>query len=183
MRSSLKPSADANGTRSMIPRFKPLAAWHQKWARRQRDGGDQGLTKTLADEILRTDHFAKDAGGELYSFEGGCYRPNGEERIARQVKRLLELNGDTARWSSHRAREVSEYLRVDAPALWERPPSTVMNLTNGLLDVTTGTLAPHSSRPSVIRAIARRVRSYGHLSALGIVHGASPPGRLSRAAV
>lgn len=127
------------------PRFKLLAAWHQKWARRQRDGGDKGLTKTLADEILRTDHFAKDAGGELYSFESGCYRPNGEERIARQVKRLLELNGDTARWSSHRAREVSEYLRVDAPALWERPSLNVMNLTNGLLDVTTGILAPHSA--------------------------------------
>ena len=127
------------------PRFKPLAAWHQKWARRQRDGGDQGLTKTLADEILRTDHFAKDAGGQLYTFEGGCYRSNGEERIARQVKRLLELNGDTARWSSHRAREVSEYLRVDAPALWERPPSNVMNVTNGLLDVATGMLSPHSA--------------------------------------
>ena len=127
------------------PRFKPLAAWHQKWARRQRDGGDKGLTKILADEILRTDHFAKDAGGELYTFEGGCYRPKGEDRIARQVKRLLELNGDTARWSSHRAREVSEYLRIDAPALWERPPSTVINLTNGLLDVTAGTLGPHSA--------------------------------------
>lgn len=127
------------------PCFKPLAAWHQKWARRQRDAGEQGLTKTLADEILRRDYFAKDAGGHLYTLEGGCYRPNGEERIARRVKRLLELNGDTARWSSHRAREVSEYLRVDAPALWERPPSTIMNLKNGLLDLITGTLAPHSA--------------------------------------
>lgn len=126
-------------------RFKGLASWYQKWEKRQRDGGDKGLTKILADEILRTDHFAKDAGGLLYVFEGGCYRPHGEARIARQVKRLLELNGDTAKWSSHRAREVAEYLRVDAPDLWERPPSNVMNLTNGLLDVTTGTLAQHVS--------------------------------------
>ena len=126
------------------PRFKALASWYQKWEKRQRDSGDKGLVKELADEILSTDHFAKDAGDLLYIFEGGCYRPHGEARIARQVKRLLELNGDTARWSSHRAREVAEYLRVDAPDLWERPPSHVLNLANGLLDVTTGTLSPHS---------------------------------------
>lgn len=126
------------------PRFKSLASWYQKWAKRQRDGGDKGLVKELADEILRADHFAKDAGDLLYVFDGGCYRPHGEARISRQVKRLLELNSDTARWSSHRAREVAEYVRVDAPDLWERPPSTVLNVTNGLLDVTNGTLSAHS---------------------------------------
>jgi putative DNA primase/helicase len=127
------------------PALKPLAAWYQKWEKRQRDGGDKGLTKILADEILRTDQFAKDAGDLLYVFDGGCYRPHGEARIARQVKRLLELNGDTAKWSSHRAREVSEFLRVDAPDLWERPPSNVLNLANGLLDISTGILAGHAS--------------------------------------
>ena len=100
------------------PRFKALASWYQKWEKRQRSGGDVGLVKELADEIIRTDYFAKDTGGLLYVFERGCYRPRGEERIARQVKRLLELNGDTAKWSSHRAREVAEYVRVDAPDLW-----------------------------------------------------------------
>ena len=126
------------------PAFKALAAWYQRWEKRQRDGGDKGLTKILADEILRTDHFAKDAGDLLYVFQGGCYRPHGEARIFRQVKRLLEQNGDTAQWSSHRAREVVEYLSVDTPDLWDRPPASVINLTNGLLDVRTGTLSPHS---------------------------------------
>lgn len=126
------------------PAFKPLASWYQKWAKRQRDSGDKGLVKSLADEILRTEHFARDAGGLLYVFTDGCYRPHGEKRIARQVKRLLELNNDTARWSSHKAREVAEYLRVDAPDLWERPPSNVLNLSNGLLEMMTGTLGPHS---------------------------------------
>ncbi len=41
------------------PRFKAMASWYQKWEKRQRDGGDKGLTKILADEILSTDHFAK----------------------------------------------------------------------------------------------------------------------------
>ncbi len=127
------------------PTFKPLASWHQQWERQQRHGsGDEGLTKELADAILRTDHFAKDAGGQLYVFTGGCYRPHGADQIARQVKQLLEQRGDTVRWTSHRVREVTEYLRVDAPDLWARPPVTVLNLTNGLLDVTTATLHPHS---------------------------------------
>lgn len=125
------------------PRFKALAAWHQKWERRQRGGG-QGLVKTLADEILKTDHFAKDAGGQLFAFEAGVYRSNGDERIAKRVKRLLDLGGDSAQWSSHRAREVAEYIRVDALALWERPKPDTLNLANGLLDLSTCMLRPHA---------------------------------------
>ena len=124
------------------PRFKTLAAWRQKWERRQR-GGNQGLVKNLADEILKTDYFAKDAGGQLFAFAARVYRPQGDERIAQRVKRLLYLNGDSARWSSHLSREVAEYIRVDAPALWERPKADTLNLINGLLDISTYTLRPH----------------------------------------
>ncbi len=125
------------------PRFKTLACWYQKWARRQRSGGDQGLVKSLADEILKTDHFAVDPGGHLYIFASGCYRPRGEQRILRAVKRLLDLNADSARWSSHRAREVAEYIKVDTLALWDHPRPDVLNLTNGLFNLTTGMLYPH----------------------------------------
>lgn len=106
--------------------------------------GDPGLTKTLADDILRTEHFAQDAGGQLYAFAGGTYRPNGEERITQRVKVILVDNGDSKRWSSHRAREVFEFIRVDAPRLWDRPPASVLNLANGLLDVDTHVLRPHA---------------------------------------
>jgi putative DNA primase/helicase len=105
---------------------------------------EPGLVKELSDEILRTDHFARDAGGQLYVFERGAYRPHGDDRIAQRVKAVLLAHGDVKKWSSHRAREVVEFIRVDAPRLWERPLLTVMNLTNGLLDVTTGALSPHS---------------------------------------
>ena len=109
-----------------------------------RTDSDPGLTKSLADDILRTDHFARDIGGHLYAFMGGVYRPTGEERITQRVKTLLIENGDSKRWSSHRAREVVEYIKVDAPHLWDRPPSTVLNLANGLLDSDTQTLHLHS---------------------------------------
>jgi len=106
---------------------------------------DKGLIKELADEILRTDHFATDNGGQLYAFTGGVYRPDGEAAILKHVKRLLEAHSDTKRWSSHRAREVAEFIRTDAPILWERPPVDVLNLANELFEVTAGALRPHSS--------------------------------------
>jgi putative DNA primase/helicase len=108
-------------------------------------GTDDGLTKILADEILLQDAFARDAGGQLYVFERGAYRPYGDAHIARRVKTILLDHGDTKKWSSHRAREVTEFLRVDAPTLWERPPVDVVNMANGLLDLTDHTLRPHSS--------------------------------------
>jgi putative DNA primase/helicase len=127
-------------------RFKKLAAWHQKWSSRQRDNDDKGLTKILADEILKQDHFAKDASGQLHVFRDGVYRPEGKTQIAQRVKRILELNGDTAKWSSHRVKEVAIYIEVDAAELWERPKPDVLNLHNGLLDLTTSTLLPHTPK-------------------------------------
>ena len=126
------------------PRFKRLASWYQQWGKRQQSDRNPGRTKILAAQILKTDHFAKDAGRQLYVFERGCYRSHGEEHVARRVQRYLEQTGRTAWWSAHRTREVVEYLRVAAPDLWDRPLASVTNLTNGLLDVKTGTLSPHS---------------------------------------
>jgi P4 family phage/plasmid primase-like protien len=105
---------------------------------------DQGLIKELTDEILATEHFARDAGGQLYVFECGAYRPHGEASIAQRVKAILLANGDSKKWSSHRAREVHEFIRVDAPFLWERPPVDTLNLLNGLLDLPTRALKLHT---------------------------------------
>lgn len=105
---------------------------------------DHGPIKELADEILASEHFARDAGGQLYVFTDGAYRPHGEVSISQHVKAILLANGGTKQWSSHRAREVQEYIRVDAPLLWERPPVDTLNLRNGLLNLSTGTLRPHA---------------------------------------
>ena len=112
----------------------------------QGTGPDKGLVKELADTILVTDAFAQDAGGQLYVFESGAYRPHGEAHIAQRVKSILVTNGDSKRWSSHRAREVFEFIRVDAPHVWEMPPADTLNLQNGLLDMATRTLRPHTPK-------------------------------------
>lgn len=126
------------------PAFKALASWYQRWEKRQRDGGDKGLVKELADEILKTEHFAKDASGRLYHYTRGVYRPGGGDIVAVHVKQVLELNHDARRWSTHCASEVAAWIAVDARTLLERPPLDILNLSNGLLRLDTRTLEPHS---------------------------------------
>ena len=111
---------------------------------REAFGGRDGLTKELADVIQSTEYFATDGSGELLVYQDGCYRPGGRDIIARAVKRLLKETGAASRWNRRRVEEVRAYITVDTPVLWERPPLTLLNLLNGLLDVTTGSLLPHT---------------------------------------
>jgi putative DNA primase/helicase len=106
---------------------------------------DPGLIKELADAISSEHKFAQDHGGWLYRYADGVYKPDGEGHVKRTVKFLLESWGQTKRWSSGRADEVVEYLRVDSPLIWDRPPLGVVNVANGLLDVETGELKSHTS--------------------------------------
>jgi P4 family phage/plasmid primase-like protien len=117
-----------------------------------------GLTKALADEILKTDSFAQDAGDKLYRYAHGVYLPGGAAVVKRRVKALLEKWDLAAEWSSHRAEEVVEYLRVDTPTLWESPPVHVLNLQNGLLDVETRELLGHA--PEHLSAVQLLVEYY-----------------------
>ncbi|MEO7859652.1 MAG: bifunctional DNA primase/polymerase, partial [Nitrospirales bacterium] len=73
-----------------------------------------GLTKWLADQIQQDSCFAKDAGGLLYVFENGVYRPSGKAFVCRRVKEILIASRVTRTWSSYRASEVYEFIRVDA---------------------------------------------------------------------
>ena len=114
-------------------------------ARRENSSPDVGLTKELADQILLSEHFAQDPGGRLYRFHAGVYKPDGGPHVKRLVKRFLEDWRRTKKWSSARSEEVVEYIRVDAPILWARPPLSVVNLANGLLNIEAGRLWPHSA--------------------------------------
>lgn len=100
--------------------------------------------KTLADCICAKDHFAQDAGGKLYRYVKGVYKRKAEGFLKAEVKRLcLRLNAADD-WSTRLASEVVEYIRVDAPELWERPPIDVLNVKNGLLRLRDRKLLPHS---------------------------------------
>ena len=144
--------------------FRQSGLMREKWDRKLKDGtygsyciahacavtttvykeeSDEGWIKTTADTIQRDTHFAKDAGGLLYAFEGGVYRPTGTEVIERRVKGLVIETETTKVWSRHRVVELAAWIAVDAPVLWERPPLTTINVLNGLLDLATRELRPH----------------------------------------
>ncbi len=117
---------------------------HQSPSRKNRaKAGRDGLTKRLADAVQSNYRFAADAGGRLRVYESGAYKASGEQLIQRQVKKLLGAWNKDSDWSSYLTREVVEYIRVDAPQLWERPPTDVVNVKNGLLELETNDLKPH----------------------------------------
>ncbi|MBZ5604693.1 MAG: DUF3854 domain-containing protein [Acidobacteriia bacterium] len=109
------------------------------------DADDSISVHQIADAITVRYRFARDAGGKLYVYRGGCYHPDGASLIAQQVKRLLARMRLASKWSSHKSDEVVKYLAIDAPLLWDAPPRDQVNVQNGLLDVNTRSLSPHSA--------------------------------------
>lgn len=105
---------------------------------------DPGLTHSLAELICKEHHFARNKGGLLYRYIDGVYRGDGEDLVKRKVKSLLIAIGETENWSSRQAREVVEYIATDAPLLSETPPADAINVRNGLIDIATGELRPHT---------------------------------------
>jgi putative DNA primase/helicase len=101
--------------------------------------------------ILAEHHFAREAGGRLYVYAGGVYKPHGERTIKQRVKNLMMEWRLASKWTTRRAIEVVEYIRVDCPELWSAPPADVVNVQNGLLDVHTREFKPH--RPDFLSAV------------------------------
>lgn len=139
--SRCKPPLDDAEVRKLVE----SACRHEKGNGRSAGAGDERLsTNELADMITVDSHFAVDPGGKLYVFQGGVYKPIGESYIKRRVKAILGALDVPQQWSSRKGEEVVKYIAVDAPQLWDRPDANVVNVENGLLDVRTRVLAPHS---------------------------------------
>lgn len=121
-----------------------LVKTFQKWLDvRPAFGKNTPWNKIIAEATMDEEHFAQDAGGLLHVFRGGVYRPDGLEVVQVLVQRLLNTWGQPKQWSSHRAKEVAEYIRVLSPKLLTRPPLDTLNLTNGLYHIPSGVLRPH----------------------------------------
>lgn len=108
---------------------------------------DRNLVSKLTDAILKTEHFAVDVGYRLCRYDRGVYRPDGDRLVKRRVKELLGEWALVKEWSSHKAEEVAKYFLADAREIPETPPTSVLSLLNGLLDISTLSnpkLMPHS---------------------------------------
>ncbi len=103
------------------------------------DGSPTGKpsTRELAEQLAVADSYAV-GGQQLYAFLDGCYKP-GERHLQQRIVELLEDG-----WSKRKAEEIVAFLRITSPELWARPPLGVVNVPNGLLDVETRELKPHT---------------------------------------
>ncbi|MEO8595518.1 MAG: phage/plasmid primase, P4 family [Candidatus Solibacter sp.] len=101
------------------------------------------IVKSVSDRLVSEFHFARDAAEQLYCYENGLYLPT-DFMVRRQTQLLLEKAGLSGKWSSHRGCEVVNYTMLKSPSIWEGPPCNEINLKNGILDVRTGKLRPHS---------------------------------------
>jgi putative DNA primase/helicase len=124
----------------------------KEWDRRIKEArfeltpeSDTITVQQIAEAITARHWFARDVGGRLYIFRDGSYHPDGAFLVRQQVKQIMERMRVASKWTSHKAEEVVKYIAVDAPALWERPKTDVVNVLNGLLDVRTRSLSPHSA--------------------------------------
>jgi P4 family phage/plasmid primase-like protien len=139
--------AQGKGIDDLLAKVGPEKVWELVEAadfEKPADDDEIGVYQ-IAELISGRHRFAQDVGGRLYIFRGGNYHSDGASFVRQQVKQLLERMRLSSKWSSHKAEEVVKYIEVDAPLLWERPKVDVVNLLNGLLDVNTRTLSPHSA--------------------------------------
>jgi putative DNA primase/helicase len=107
-------------------------------------GENVGLVKRLADHICRAEHFAQDVGGKLYRYQAGVYKAHAEKFVKGTVKRLVNEWKISKAWSPKLAGDAVEYIRVDSPELWDRPPLEVVNVRNGFVRVVDKVLLPHT---------------------------------------
>ena len=112
----------------------------ESWSTRIRD---YGLIPVLADAVEDEQYFAHDDSGVVYRFAGGRY-VDATPWLHREVRELLEAGQATKTWRASAPTQLSTYLGAVAPRLWPRPPHDALNVENGLLDIASGTLRPHS---------------------------------------
>ncbi len=120
-------------------------------AKKKKDAKKLGFTRMMAEHIRREHFFAQDAGRLLYAFKHGCYQPIGKLVIEQAFLKACETLKLSDRWSIRQAREIVTYIQTSAAMLWDAPPLDTLNVANGLLDVSTKTLKPHS--PEFLSAV------------------------------
>ena len=139
--------AQGKGIDDLLAKVGPEKVWELvEAADFEKPADDDEISVYQIAELISGRHrFAQDVGGRLYIFRGGNYHSDGASFVRQQVKQLLERMRLSSKWSSHKAEEVLKYIEVDAPLLWERPKVDVINVLNGLLEVNTRALSPHSA--------------------------------------
>lgn len=110
------------------------------------DEPERLTTNVVAAAILQTEHFARDEGGNLWVYQGGVYRPDGRRTVRRRTKEVYVDRGQGSDWSRYRADEVEGFILADCPQLLDRPPANLINVLNGIYNLDSEQLEPHSPK-------------------------------------
>lgn len=103
------------------------------------------VLKRLLDQIEHEYHFALDASGQLYRYQSGCYRPDGELWSRNWLMTKMRNNPDLLDlWSIGFMQDFLAALRCNKPKLWPEPPTARISLLNGILDLPSRSLSPHT---------------------------------------
>jgi putative DNA primase/helicase len=94
----------------------------------------------LAEELMQHYRFITMRDNEeLYVWQNGCYRPYAETLIKEECKKRLRKE-----YHSSRASEVIEYIKASTFVDRREEPPNLIPLKNGVLDIDTMELKPHS---------------------------------------
>lgn len=96
------------------------------------------VTPRLAETVRQAGQLATGTDGRIWRYDGGVYRPDGDQWVRARVRELL---GDECRRTHFE--EVMVWLRSFEPTISDRPDTSTLNLANGMLDLATFELRPH----------------------------------------
>jgi P4 family phage/plasmid primase-like protien len=117
---------------------------------------DRTLVRDLAALILAQDFFARSPAGEIFHYRAGVYRTGADFFIRQRVKHLVLQLGRVEKWNRRLAEEVTEFILLDTLELETTPSLDFINLENGLLNIWSGELLPHS--PNFLSTIRIPIR-------------------------
>ena len=104
------------------------------------------LVPALAKVVAQGTALQLGIDGRIYRYRSGVYRPDGDTFVRARVRELL-----AERFRKRHLEEVLTYLRSDFPRIGERPPADLLNVKNGILNLKTWELGPHS--PDVVSTV------------------------------
>jgi len=103
------------------------------------DDGSKLTPGNIGLSIIAAGYRFATGGGQLWMYENGVYRP-GEERLRRILITKLGPN----EWTTHRERSVIRWFMGGSPELLEKPASNLINMRNGLFNLSTNKLEEHT---------------------------------------
>lgn len=94
--------------------------------------------------LAREQHFAIGPDDQLFRYEQGRYVPKAAQWIHGWFKSFLVQHRLSELWRPDQANRLVSYLQIGQPMLWPAPPSHLINLENGILDLRSLMMLDHS---------------------------------------